>query len=366
MTELNKYRIYCTTESTNVFVWSETTPTVCPNNNTHTIDDDSIVIVESTVNNSEFKYSEVNSTTTPLLANTDFNGEYENLLGFKSINININSDKQSTVDGVELHFSLDGINLYSTKYYTNLYYKLHIKELISTPYFKIIYKNGNEAQTAFKIQTIITKIHKNHDDIKVIEEYIPENEEKTGGNFKAKGYKILCSANSVTQYDMSWDWPITALESFYDVTADNIGDKFDLIIAPNTTIGVITQNATVGDTVLTVNSTVLHNIEVGFLCHLTNGVTMDDLGQVKSIDTTASTITVSNASTNNYVIGNYIQISVHVFENIHLSKDGFLLHIGSSKIGGSYLKKNRIVRLLYTNNNPTEDCYFYYRIEYLY
>lgn len=45
-TTLNKYELYCETESERVFVWNETTPTVCPNNIGHTIDTDSIMIVD--------------------------------------------------------------------------------------------------------------------------------------------------------------------------------------------------------------------------------------------------------------------------------------------------------------------------------
>ena len=46
MSDLYKYRIYCETESTYAYIWAETEPTVCPNNNTHTIDSGSITIIE--------------------------------------------------------------------------------------------------------------------------------------------------------------------------------------------------------------------------------------------------------------------------------------------------------------------------------
>jgi len=46
MTTVNKYSIYCETEADTVYMWSENEPTVCPNNNGHTIDTDSISIVD--------------------------------------------------------------------------------------------------------------------------------------------------------------------------------------------------------------------------------------------------------------------------------------------------------------------------------
>jgi len=42
----SKYRIYCETESTFIETWADNTPTECPNNAGHSIDGDSIVIVD--------------------------------------------------------------------------------------------------------------------------------------------------------------------------------------------------------------------------------------------------------------------------------------------------------------------------------
>jgi hypothetical protein len=47
MSTVNKYRFFCNTENTHVYTWNTTTPTVCPNNNTHTIDSQSITIVDT-------------------------------------------------------------------------------------------------------------------------------------------------------------------------------------------------------------------------------------------------------------------------------------------------------------------------------
>ena len=50
-TEVNHYRVYCTTESAYVYKWDSIEPTVCPNNNTHTIDAALTTIVESIATN---------------------------------------------------------------------------------------------------------------------------------------------------------------------------------------------------------------------------------------------------------------------------------------------------------------------------
>jgi hypothetical protein len=46
-TELNHYRVYCTTEADYFFIWSETEPTVCPNNVAHPIDTNLTTILDT-------------------------------------------------------------------------------------------------------------------------------------------------------------------------------------------------------------------------------------------------------------------------------------------------------------------------------
>lgn len=49
-TKVNKYRVYCETEAKYVEGWFEEEPTVCPNNNTHTITANLTTCVEETTN----------------------------------------------------------------------------------------------------------------------------------------------------------------------------------------------------------------------------------------------------------------------------------------------------------------------------
>lgn len=47
MEELFKYDVWCNTESIYVSIWSESPPTVCPNNNTHSIDESKTCIIDT-------------------------------------------------------------------------------------------------------------------------------------------------------------------------------------------------------------------------------------------------------------------------------------------------------------------------------
>lgn len=50
-TEVNYFRYYCNTESNYVYKWDTVNPSQCPNNNTHTIDSNSITIIDTVKTN---------------------------------------------------------------------------------------------------------------------------------------------------------------------------------------------------------------------------------------------------------------------------------------------------------------------------
>lgn len=50
-TDIHQYRCFCQTENCLVYTWSAITPITCPNNNTHTIDPQSVVIVDTRSSN---------------------------------------------------------------------------------------------------------------------------------------------------------------------------------------------------------------------------------------------------------------------------------------------------------------------------
>jgi hypothetical protein len=61
-TVVNKYRVYCNTEAAYVYVWAETEPTVCPNNNGHSIDTGKTTI-DATIEENTVEVKEENTPT---------------------------------------------------------------------------------------------------------------------------------------------------------------------------------------------------------------------------------------------------------------------------------------------------------------
>lgn len=66
MSSVHRYRVFCETEQTNMYTWDTLQPTVCPNNNTHTINSNSIVIVDN-INTSQTEITNLNSDNTQTL-----------------------------------------------------------------------------------------------------------------------------------------------------------------------------------------------------------------------------------------------------------------------------------------------------------
>jgi hypothetical protein len=66
MSSVHRYRVFCETEQTNIYTWNTISPTVCPNNNTHTINLNSIVIVDN-VNSLQTEITNLNFDNTQTL-----------------------------------------------------------------------------------------------------------------------------------------------------------------------------------------------------------------------------------------------------------------------------------------------------------
>jgi hypothetical protein len=141
------------------------------------------------------------------------------------------------------------------------------------------------------------------------------------------------------------------------------GDLIEVTTAPNTIVGVLTAPVEIGDTVLSVNLTVIQNVMVGYTCKLGNSNI--NLGYILAIDANTSTITVEVPSPEAFSAGTtYVKMEVDGI--CHLEIGGpFRYVIGGSKAGGKHLPANTPVDVIYTNNGNIEKT-FRFEIEILY
>lgn len=212
--------------------------------------------------------------------------------------------------------------------------------------------------------TILTTlvIEKIHNDKRVIKEAArPIN-----GFFRVESIMIDVLPNENKTQDLTWPFPISPLSVIILPNELHRGDIYTVNVSPDKVVGVITMDVSIGNTILTVSSTVIENIQVGFPCTLFDGTNTEDLGFVVEKDYTAGTITVENASTREYLAATptYVRMTVRFMGPHTIGRKG-MLHLGTTKIGASYIPAGEIVRVKYENKSSHKKT-IYGIVEYLY
>jgi len=310
----------------------------------------------------------INTTSIPLTAYQVYNGEYEDISNFTSITILISSDASSIKNGIEITFSTDGITEQYKKIYTYTKNQPFVEILTSiTKYYKIVYKNGGTNQTKFTIQSMYNmykhpNIHSTTQNnlIKIDE----ESNKSTKGRFRTQGFFLDISADSTDTHDFTFDYDIAPLVIKFKTNESQRGDVINLFIAPNTTIGVLTQNTIPSTNFFYVTPNSFDWLSIGCLCRITDGIISNYLGDVIDIDYTTCKVTVKNNITDTFTAGKFVQMTVQIMKNYIISEPGDHC-IGDSKIGASYIPKNQIIRVEYTNNS-SEPKRFVWNTEMLY
>lgn len=196
---------------------------------------------------------------------------------------------------------------------------------------------------------------------------IQEESVLTGEHFSSTQVKLSCAANSWTEVDVSFPFPVSLLDAQFIVSSENKDDEIEAIALPDKIIGTITADVAVNDTEITVSQTVIDNTAVGRNLKLDDGTNSEDLGKVLSIDKTNLKITVENGAANAYTASTptYCKADVYFVENFTLGHPGRHT-VGQGKIGASPLPANEVLRLRYNNKHASNAKDFYIQIDYLY
>lgn len=319
--------------------------------------------------NTNSTISSINSSDDTLVSYQAFQGDYEDISNFSSVSILINSDQTSLKFGVEVYFSTDGISDDFCKKYSYAKNSSFVEMFSSiAKYFKIIYKNGGVSQTAFTLQTIFhlnRQVNRHsttqQESLKIEEE---NNDTKTKGHFRSQGFSVTAAANSDTIHDFTFPYDIAPLVIKFKSAETHRGDILNLQIAPNVIVGVATQNIISGNNYFYVTPSSLDYLNIGYTCSVTDGATTNILGDIIDIDYSSSKITTNIAFTDNFNVGSYVRMTVMPMVNYIISEPGEHT-VGDSKIGASYIPKNNIIRLIYTNNSNSSKT-FVWQTEMLY
>lgn len=202
------------------------------------------------------------------------------------------------------------------------------------------------------------------DNISSIATSIIQSGNNVNDNFKLESKLIFIPPNQTVTFTYNWPYNIAMMVVTWTSTEENRGDIINGYIAPNTTIGIITQNINIGDTIIHVSPTVLQYLKQGYLVQINNGISILDLGVCTTIDLTTSTIKCLNTANITMNAGSMLQMTIHNIKNIYLyNPEQF--KIGEKHVSSQSLPANTNIQLSYQNNgNVGKHFMFYY--EYLY
>lgn len=186
----------------------------------------------------------------------------------------------------------------------------------------------------------------------------------TGEHYRVEGKRILIPANAMVTQDYTWPFNISVMTINFSVGTEHDGDLINCFIAPNTTVGIITQTLQQGDSTLHVNKTVLDNLKIGFIVNVTNGSQNINLGQCTNVDLVNSTITCETASITSINVGAYVQMTINNIKNIFLVEPD-TIRLANKHVNSSLLPAGKIARFTYQNNSNVEKAFMFY-FEYLY
>lgn len=168
---LHRYRIWCVTENAYVYEWAETEPSDCPNNNGHTITSSLTSIIDTVSDAVAYSdISDLNSTTVTLGASGIYLGTAENVLEYNTISVNTYTDVASSINGLELQESPDGVNWDRVKKFSILD-NTNVSHIINVigKWFRIKYINGPTAQSSFRLQTMFRRFGVRDQTVSLIE-----------------------------------------------------------------------------------------------------------------------------------------------------------------------------------------------------
>lgn len=211
--------------------------------------------------------------------------------------------------------------------------------------------------------------------IKIIEKREPdfitikEEDVQTGGNFQTRCNFICATGPTGTIFikDFVFPYDKSILNTQLITKGCQEGDYFNLLVAPNTPIGYLTQSTITGATILNVTNSVTTNIKNGYGIKVTNGIITNDGGEVINVDSASGTIQIDTPLTNTF--SNTLPTGI-ILQTIYMSKEFYLppdgrYPLGLGKIGASYLPANRTVRFEY-HKTTAEDNKLWIIVESLY
>jgi hypothetical protein len=199
--------------------------------------------------------------------------------------------------------------------------------------------------------------------VRIVEE---EQEDATQGYYRTDYHHFSCASNCTTSYKFSYPYTISAMVLKVITLPQNDLDIVDSYAYPRTPIGVIASNVDIGDTTISINSTVIRYTITGAEVTLTDGVNTHNCGEILKL--WKDHIKISIPSTHDFQMYSptYVTTKLHNFRNLVLHKEVPLHSFGECKIGGSVISPGIEMEVKYQNFSSNIDKDFSFILEYLY
>lgn len=325
MKKLLKYRIYCITESTYVYTWKEKTPTVCPNNVSHTIDSNTISQLDK-IEENNITIKEEHPTAEP-------------------------TDGRFRCDGFEISAMANSI---TKKDFSWLYpVSALLLRFISEETHRGDYINCYGKPTVY-LNNLSSDISSNVTILPVVST-VPFS---VGMSIVITDSINTESLGKITSKD-------TQNSTITVQTPTQFSYNKNAYISYYNPVGTITSPVTAGDVKIVCDSMVIQNVKKGMVLYIYDSTNEERLGEVFDVNKDTNTITIQDNPSNNYSIGSYIRVVLHMIKNYKIGPP--VSHtIGDGKIGGSYILPFNIISIEYTNNSVDTTKNFNWYTEVLY
>ena len=172
---------------------------------------------------------------------------------------------------------------------------------------------------------------------------------KTGGHFLAYSIEIDVPLNGDPDpKDTTFPFPISLMAMQFTAPANALKDVIEVQLHPDEIAGKLTAAAAIGDKVFKVDQGVLDAVHIGHWLK----IGADDLGRVTRVDKTLNEVDTENALTVAASVDDDVLHTSKFIPRLEIASTN-TYYIGGSKIGGAYIPKGKIIRIVYKNVETT-------------
>jgi len=194
-------------------------------------------------------------------------------------------------------------------------------------------------------------------------------EEPTSNYYRVFFFPVDIPASTpgtISHTDISFPMDILLWITELRINDKLLDDEINIVVAPDSAIGILTADALINDNTIQVSSTVIENVFGGVNITINDGVNIFDCGMVTNIDNATNTLTIEKPLIYDYLAidAPVILLNIIVVQNLIIDKVENIV-IGEKGFRGKPIPANMILRIFHKNNDGLEKKY-YWRIEYYY